>query len=459
MPRKFDAIVIGAGQAGPALTARMAKEGWKIAVIERHLFGGTCVNVGCTPTKALVASARAIHMARRGEEFGFTVGGDVRADFKRIMQRKNDIVAPSNKGVESWMKGTAGVTVFEGHGRLESPTTVSVGEELLEAPRIFLNVGARARVPELPGIHDVPYLTNSGILDLQSLPEHLLIVGGSYIGLEFAQIFRRFGSKVTVIEIRDRLLPSEDEQVSSSIMELLEAEGIAFRMQAECVALSAVGNAIEVGVECPVGPPSVRGSHVLLAMGRTPNTHDLGLDEAGVKAEKRGAIPVDDVCRTNVPGIWALGECNGRGGFTHTAYNDFEIVAADLFDEEPRSIARRVFCSALYTDPPLARIGMNERQVRASGRKALVAERPMIKVTRAREQSETYGFMKVWIDAETKRFLGATIFGANGDEIIHSILDAMYADAPYTAISRAVHIHPTISELIPTMLHGARPLE
>lgn len=459
MPRTFDAIVIGTGQSGPPLAARMAKSGMKTAVIERQKFGGTCVNVGCTPTKALVASARAIHMARRGGEFGFTIDGNVRVDFRRLMERKREIVAPSNEGIEKWMKSTDGITVFEGHGAFRSPTTVEVGGETLEAEKIFLDVGARSRTPNFDGADTVPYLTSTGILELEELPDHLIIIGGGYVALEFAQMFRRFGSKVTVVEKHHRLIGREDEQASSVMRELLEGEGIHIRLSAECIGLASDGRSVGVNVQCEDGPPEVRGSHILTAIGRTPNTDDLGLDHAGIETEKDGTIRVDERCRTNVPGIWAIGECNGHGAFTHTSYDDYEIVASDLFDGGKRTLSRRIFCSALYTDPPLARVGMTEAEVRRSGRKVLVAERPMVKVTRAREQGETHGYMKVFIDADSERIMGATIFGHNGDEIVHTFLDVMYADAPYTAIAHAVHIHPTISELIPTMLKGAKPID
>jgi pyruvate/2-oxoglutarate dehydrogenase complex dihydrolipoamide dehydrogenase (E3) component len=453
-----DAIVIGTGQAGPSLAARLAKEGLRTAVVERKRFGGTCVNVGCIPTKTLVASARAMHVARRGAEFGFTVGGDVRADMKRIKARKDAIVRQSNEGIESWMASTPGITLYRGHATLEGPRTVRVGDEVLEAGNIFINVGARAVVPDLPGIGEVPSLTNSGMMDLDTLPEHLIVVGGSYIGLEFAQMYRRFGSRVTVVEQGDRLIAREDEDVSAVVQQVLEGEGVAFRLNASCIALRPAPQGVAAGVDCRRGDPEVEGSHVLLAVGRRPNTGDLGLDRAGVATDARGFIAVDDRCRTNVPGIWALGECNGRGAFTHTAYNDYEIVAANLFDDDPRSLTDRIPCYALYTDPPVGRAGMTLAEARASGHRVLVGTRPMQKVGRAREMSETAGFMRALVDADTKQILGAVIVGAGGDEIVHSILDVMYARAPYTTIARAVHIHPTITELVPTMLQDLTPL-
>ena len=458
MAQQFDAIVIGTGQSGPSLAGRLASEGLKTAVLERHLFGGTCVNVGCTPTKALVASARVAHMARRAVDFGVTVGGSVSMDMKRVKARKDDLVRPSTEGIEKWLSNTPNMTVFKGHGRMESANVVSVNGESLEADKIFLNVGARAFVPDIPGLNEIDYLTNSGMMELDFVPEHLVVIGGSYIGLEFAQMYRRFGSEVTVIEKSDRLTMREDEDVSEAVKEILENEGVNVRVNAECLAVARRGDDIVAKLECSDDPKEVAGSHLLLAVGRVPNTDDLGLDKAGVETDERGFIPVDDQLRTNVPGIWAIGDVNRRGAFTHTSYNDFEIVAANLFDDDPRRVTDRIPTYALYIDPPLGRAGMTEREVRESGRKALIGKRAMKRIARAKEKGETQGFMKILIDAETEKILGAAILGIGGDEIVHSVLDVMYADAPYTVIKRAVHIHPTVTELIPTMLGELKEL-
>lgn len=458
MARHYDAIVIGTGQAGPSLAARLAKDGRRTAVLERHRFGGTCVNTGCVPTKTLVASARAIHVARRGAEFGFSTSGELRVDMTRIKARKDAVVRQSTEGVERWMKDTTGLTVYEGHGRFTGPHTVEVDDEVLEAEHIFINVGARALVPDIPGVRDVPFLTNTSVLELDTIPDHLVVIGGSYIGLEFAQMFRRFGSSVTVVEKGSRLIAREDEDVSTTLQQILEEEGVAFRLNATCIELSRTPAGIAAGVDCTQGPPAIEGTHVLLAVGRRPNTDDLGLAAAGIAADARGYITVDDQCRTNVPGVWALGECNGRGAFTHTSYNDFEVVAGNLHDD-PRRVSDRIPCYALYTDPPVGRVGMTTREARDSGRRVLVGYRPMREVSRAREMSETHGFMRALVDADSREFLGAVVFGAGGDEIVQTILDVMYAKAPYTTISRAMHIHPTISELIPTMLQDLRPLD
>jgi pyruvate/2-oxoglutarate dehydrogenase complex dihydrolipoamide dehydrogenase (E3) component len=458
MTTKYDAIIIGTGQAGPSLAQRMTQEGLKTAIIERKLFGGTCVNVGCIPTKALVASARAAHMARRGSEFGVAIDGSIKVDMKRVKARKDAIVEQSNTGVNNWLKAMDNLTVYEGHARLESANTVRVNGELLEAAKIIINVGGRPVVPDMPGIHEIEYMTSSDIMNVDFLPDHLVIIGGSYIGLEFAQMYRRFGSRVTVVEMASKLIGREDDEVSSAVQEILEAEGVEFRLNANCIGLAQRDGQVVVTASCEPGPEDIIGSHVLLAVGRKPNTDDLGLDSAGVETDARSNIVVDDALSTNVPGIWALGDVNGRGAFTHTSYNDYEILAANMFDNDARRVSDRIMTYGLFIDPPLGRIGMTETQVRESGRKALVGKMMMARVGRARERSETQGFMKVLIDAENEKILGATILGIGGDEVIHSLTDIMYADASYKVIQRATHIHPTVSELVPTMLGDLKPL-
>jgi pyruvate/2-oxoglutarate dehydrogenase complex dihydrolipoamide dehydrogenase (E3) component len=459
MAKKYDAIIIGTGQAGPTLAVRLAGTGMKVAIIERKLFGGTCVNTGCIPTKTLVSSARVAHLAQRGEEFGVTLEGSIAVDMKRVKERKDGVVAKSNQGVEKWLKNTENCTVYEGQGHFEDSHSVRVGETVLEAEKIFINVGGRAFVPPFSGIKEGDYLTNSSMVEVDFLPEHLIIIGGSYIGLEFGQMYRRFGSEVTIIEKGPRLIQHEDEDISEAVQEILEKEGIQIRLEAECIEAEGNGDQVRVDLDCEKGAREVTGSHLLLAVGRVPNTDDLGLEKAGIEINERGYIQVDDQLRTNVPGVWALGDCNGKGAFTHTSYNDYEIVAANLLDDDPRRVSDRILAYALYIDPPLGRVGKTEAEVRQSGQKALMATRPMTRVSRAVEKSETQGFMKILVDAETKEILGAAILGIGGDEIIHSILDVMYAKAPYTVIQRAVHIHPTVTELIPTMLGDLKPLE
>ena len=459
MRQDFDAIVIGAGQAGPSLAGRLTQAGWTVAMVERRLFGGTCVNVGCTPTKAMVASAHAAHIARRGSDFGVVRKEPVVVDMKQVLARKNAIVMKSRTGVENWLRGMERCTVFTGAARFESPNEIRVGDQVLYAKNIFLNVGARPAVPDMPGVREVPFLTSTTILNLDELPKHLIVVGGSYVGLEFAQMYRRFGSEVTVVERKSRLVPNEDEDLSLGIQEILQSEGIQLRLDANCIRLENEGGEVAVGLDCLDGHPRVVGSRILLAVGRSPNTDDLGLTAAGVKTDMHGFVTVDDQLQTSVPGIWALGDCNGRGAFTHTSYNDFEIVADNLLDKASRRVSDRIPVSALYIDPPLAQVGLTETQVRQSGRAALIGTRPMTKIGRAVEKGETQGFMKVLVDAESKKILGAAILGTGGDEAIHCILSTMYAGAPYTTLSRAVHIHPTVSELIPTMLQSIKPLD
>jgi pyruvate/2-oxoglutarate dehydrogenase complex dihydrolipoamide dehydrogenase (E3) component len=458
MSKRFDAIIIGTGQAGPSLAARLTAAGQTVAIIERGKFGGTCVNTGCIPTKTMVASAYAAHVARRGPEYGFAIQGDVRVDMKRVKARKDEISGKSNKGVEKWLRGLERCTVIQGHARFQSSRTVEVNSEVLEAAQIFINVGGRAHIPEMPGIHDVPFLTNSSMMDVDFLPEHLVVVGGSYVGVEFAQMFRRFGSEVTVVEMGPRLVKHEDEDVSTAVREILEAEGIRVRLKAECITLAKRSNGIAVGVRCDEEPPEVVGTHVLLAVGRVPNTDDLGLDRAGIATDKHGYIKVDDQLQTNVQGIWALGDCNGRGAFTHTSYNDYEIVAANLLDGGRRRVSDRILAYALYVDPPLGRCGMTEAEVRKSGRAALAVKHPMSIVGRAVEKGETRGFIKIAVDAETRQILGAVILGTSGDEVIHVLLDVMYAKAPYTVVQHAMHIHPTVAEFLPTVLGKLEPL-
>ena len=454
--KQFDAIIIGTGQAGPSLAVRFATAGKTVAVIERYKFGGTCVNTGCIPTKTLVASAYAIHVARRGADYGFSIG-DMRIDTKQIKERKDAASARSNKGVENWLRGTANCTVIQGHARFQSPNTVVVNDEVLQAEKIFIDVGGRASVPDMPGVHDVPFLTNSSMMDIDFLPRHLIVVGGSYVGLEFAQIYRRFGSEVTVVEMAPRLIPREDEDISQAVREILEAEGINIRLNAKCISLAKRDNGVAVRLTCEEGSPEVIGTHILLAVGRVPNTSDLGLERAGVATDNRGYIIVDDQLQTNVPGIWALGDCNGRGAFTHTAYNDYEIVADNLLNADHRRVSDRIQAYALYIDPPLGRCGMTDADIRKSGRRALAVKYPMSRVSRAYEKGETQGFMKICVDAESKQILGAAILGTGGDEVIHVLLDVMYAKAPYTLIQRAMHIHPTVSEYLPTILGKLEP--
>jgi len=454
----FDAIVVGAGQAGPSLVSRLTGAGRRVAMVERKLFGGTCVNTGCTPTKAMVASAHAAHLARRGGDFGIK-SGPVDVDMRAVKARKDTIVGNSRSGLEKSLRENRNCTVFTGTAAFASPTTLRVGDDLLEAPQVFLNVGARPLVPDIPGVDVAPFLTSTSILDLEELPAHLIVVGGGYVGLEFAQMFRRFGSQVTVVDKKARLAAHEDKDASRVIHEIFASESIAIRINANCIHLEPERGGVRVGIACDEGAPHIDGSHVLLAVGRVPNTDDLNLAAAGLKTDEHGFIPVDDRLCTAVSGIYAIGDCNGRGAFTHTAYNDFEIVAENLLDGASRLVSDRIPAHALYIDPPLARIGMSEEEVRKSGRRTLIGFRPMTRVSRAIEKGETFGFIKVLVDAESQQILGATVFGSGGDEAVHCLLTAMYAHQPASLLTHSVHIHPTVAELIPTTLESLKPLE
>ncbi len=456
---RFDAIIIGSGQAGPPLAQRLSAAGWKIALVERAEFGGTCVNTGCIPTKALVASAHVAWQARRAAEYGIDIRGAIAVDFAALMARKNRISGNSSKSVEKWVRGLSGATVVQGHAQFASATQVRVGDRELQSERIFINVGGRAELPPLEGIDRVPVLTNSSILQLQALPEHLVVVGGSYVGLEFAQMFRRFGSRVTVLQRGAQLVPREDADVAAALQAILEQEGIDVQLSTECIALDRDGGQIAVRSRCGADAPVTHCSHVLVATGRRPNTHDLGLDRAGVRVDARGYIEVDDELRSSVPGIWALGDCNGRGAFTHTSYNDFEIVAANLLDGDPRRVSDRIAAYALFTDPPLARIGLSIGEARRRGGAVLIGERPMSRVGRAVEKGEEQGFLRILVDATSERVIGATLLGVDADEAVHALLTLMYAGVSYKVMRRAVHIHPTVSELLPTVLGDLHALD
>jgi pyruvate/2-oxoglutarate dehydrogenase complex dihydrolipoamide dehydrogenase (E3) component len=469
MAQQFDAIVIGTGQSGPPLAVRLGASGRRTAVIERAAFGGTCVNVGCTPTKAYVACARVAHLARRAADFGVRLGGSpgegdaaISVDLARVKARKDEIIGASRHGVEDWLRGASNVTVFNGHARFTGAHAVRVdagrGETHdLEAPEIFINTGTRAAVPSVPGLERVRYETNSTLLDIDTLPAHLAIVGSSYVALEFAQMFRRFGSRVTVLVRGTRVLAREDDDCSQAVQQVLAREGVEFRFGVEPRRVDPLEGGD--GVRIALDHDTLDASHLLFATGRVPNTDDLGLEAARIDTDRRGIIPVDGQLRTQAPGVWALGDVNGRGAFTHTSYNDYQIVAANLLDGASRSVDARIPAYAVFVDPPLARVGLSEREVRESGRAALIATMPMARVGRARERGETDGFMKALVDARTERILGATIFGIDGDEAIHTFIDTMSADAPYTTLQHAMHVHPTVSELVPTLLDDLKPLE
>jgi pyruvate/2-oxoglutarate dehydrogenase complex dihydrolipoamide dehydrogenase (E3) component len=464
MTTRLDAIIIGSGQAGPSLAVRLAGAGMQVALIERRRLGGTCVNDGCMPTKTMVASARAAHVARHAADWGVRIGGNgcggaVSVDMRGVKERMDDVVTQSVANLTTWLEGTRGLRLIRGHARFTGAHSVEVNGEALEAPKIFVNTGGRATIPAWPGIEHVPVLTNSSMMQIDTLPEHLVIAGASYIGLEFAQAYRRFGSRVTVIDVTDRPIAREDEDVSRAVQSILEGEGVRFVLGAKDVRVERLDTGrIRLRLESNGAASAVEGGHLLAAVGRRPNTDDLGLDRAGIATDARGFISVDEELRTNVDGVWALGDVNARGAFTHTSYNDYEIVAANLLDGDSRRAGDRIPVYALFTDPPLARIGMNQVQARASGRPALIGTMPMTRVGRARERGETKGFMQVIVDAQTERILGATLLCIEGDEVIHTLLAVMAAGASYRVIQRGVPIHPTVSELLPTLLSDLRPL-
>lgn len=454
---KYDAIIIGTGQAGPSLAGKLTGNKFKTAIIEKGHYGGTCVNVGCTPTKAYVASARRAYMAKNSKDLGVSVEGEVKVDLKKIKSRKDEMVLESRDGLKKFLEKTEKLTVYNGKAKFTGPNTVEVNGQELEADKIFINVGGRPRIPD--GFEGVNYLTNETILELEEIPEHLVIVGGGYIGLEFGQMFRRFGSKVTIIEMSSQLLKKEDDDISEGIREIFENEDIAIRLNAECLSGKMDGDKIVVSLDCEEEDKTVTGTHLLIATGRVPNTDDLGLDKAGVETDDKGFIKVNNKLQTNLTHVYALGDCNGEGAFTHTAYNDNQIVASQLFEDVSRTLSDRILCYAAFIDPAIARVGMSEKEVKDKGIKAKIATRPMSRIARAKEMGETQGFLKILIEEETDKILGAAFLGAHADEVIHAIIDHMYTGASYTTIRDAVHIHPTISELIPTMLESPEVLE
>ncbi len=453
----YDAIVVGAGQAGPSLAHVLGDSGQKVAVAEEKLVGGSCVNFGCTPSKTMIGSARAIYTAGRGAEYGFTTG-KLTVDFRRVMQRQRDIVTAMRGRGEKKLLEMKGVTYYHARASFKSATEMQVGDELISADRIYLNVGARPHIPNIPGLETVPYLTNQSLLDLTELPRHLLILGGGYIGIEYAQAFRRFGSEVTVIQSGKQILSQEDQDVAKCAQEILEQEKVKILLQHKATRVGLRGRDVVVTVESDGKQKEVVGSHLLVATGRTPNTDTLRVENAGVKLDDKQYVVVDDHLKTSVDNIYALGECNGHGAFTHTSYNDFEI-AADNLKGGKRKISDRFSTYAVFIDPSIAHIGLSEKEVRKSHPKALIGKLEMSNVNRAEEFGQTQGFMKVLVDAESKQFLGATLIGLDADEVIHSITDLMYARAPYTVMQQAVHIHPTVSELLPSLLGDLKPLE
>ncbi|MCE7948015.1 MAG: mercuric reductase [Chloroflexi bacterium CFX4] len=450
MADQFDAIIIGAGQAGGPLSTALARAGWRTALIERAHVGGTCVNEGCTPTKTMIASARVAHLARRAADYGVQTDS-VQVDLATVRGRKRAIVESFRGGSQRHIESTEGVTLIFGTAHFSAPYEITVQrndgtQQTLSAPKIFLNVGARAAIPSLEGIEDVPYLTSTSIMELDSLPEHLIILGGGYIGVEFGQTFRRFGAHVSIVQRGDQLLGREDADLAAEFADMLRGEGINIALNARATRTWQQNGALYLEVESESASMTLRGSHLLVAAGRVPNTDTLNLAAAGIQADSRGFIKVNERLETNVAGIYALGDVNGGAAFTHIAYDDFRIVRDNLLHGAARTTQDRLVPYTVFTDPQLGRVGLSEREARAKGLNIRVAKLPMAHVARAIETDETRGFMKAILDAETGQILGAAVLGIEGGEIVSVLQMAMIGRVPYTAIRDGVFAHPTLSE-------------
>jgi pyruvate/2-oxoglutarate dehydrogenase complex dihydrolipoamide dehydrogenase (E3) component len=453
---KFDAIIIGTGQAGKPLSYALADLGWKVALIERAELGGSCINTGCTPTKTMVASAQVAHYARDAARWGVRVSG-VEVDLPAVVARKNQVVQNARTSIQKRIDSRPNIRLVRGPARFIAPHQVQVGAEVFESQKIFINTGTRPAVPQIPGLDTVPFLSNATVMELQAAPEHLLVLGGGYIGLEFGQMFRRFGSRVTIIHNGERILPREDPDVVSALQTALEAEGIVLRMNVETKHVENRRGAIGLTLESGGRGETLQGSHLLVATGRKPNTEDLGLETAGVLTGSRGYIKVNGRLETNVPGIWALGDVKGGPAFTHISYNDYQIAYANIVDGKNLSIENRYLPYALFTDPQLGRVGITESDARASGRKFKMGTFPMSSVARAIERDETAGLMKIIVDAENDRILGAAILGSEGGETVQILGAMILAGAPYTVLKGAVYIHPTLAEGFFGLMESVKP--
>jgi len=454
---KFDAVVIGSGQGGNPLCQRLADQGWNVALVERAHLGGTCINTGCTPTKTMVASAQVAHYARNATRWGVHAS-DVRVDLPAIVERKNKVVASFRARQERRVAERKTLRLYRGHARFLSAHQLQVGDEVIEGERVFIDTGTRPEIPRLPGLDSVPYLTNATLMELRGLPEHLLILGGGYIGLEFGQMFRRFGSEVTIVHRGDRLLSREDPDLADALLKVLEAEGVKFLLNAQTTAAKTPAGKILLEVESAKGSINLAGSHLLVATGRRPNTDDLDLDKAGVEIDARGYVKVNSRLETNVPGIWALGDVKGGPAFTHISYNDYQIIYGNLIEGKNLTTEDRYIPYAVFTDPQFGRVGITEQEARASGRKLKIGTYPMANVARAIERDETAGFMKIIVDAETDHILGAAILGTEGGELIQILGALILANAPYTVLKGAVFIHPTLAEGFFGLMESVKPV-
>jgi pyruvate/2-oxoglutarate dehydrogenase complex dihydrolipoamide dehydrogenase (E3) component len=444
--KTYDAIIIGSGQGGVPLATNLAELGRRVALIEKGQLGGSCINYGCTPTKTMISSARIAHYARVAPEFGIHTG-PVKVDMAEVVARKNEIIDSFRSGIEDQVENSPNLTLYRGQGRFTAPHEVEVNGEKLTSDKIFINTGTRPRVLPIPGLDQIEFLTNRNIMDLKAVPAHLIALGGNYLGLEFGQMFRRLGSAVTVVELGDQIIPREDPEVSQSLREALEEEGMSSRLGAKTTKVAKTADGVAITIEKKDGTTeTLKGSHLLVCIGQVPNSDDLGLDKAGITTDKFGFIQHDGKLETNVPGVWVLGDVKGGPAFTHVSYDDYLVIYDNLVNGKNRTIDNRMVPYALYTDPELGRIGLSEKEARAKGYRLKIGSVPMAYVARAIERSETNGLMKIVINADNDRILGATILGPDGGELVQILMALMMADAPWTLFENAMFIHPTLAE-------------
>jgi pyruvate/2-oxoglutarate dehydrogenase complex dihydrolipoamide dehydrogenase (E3) component len=455
---KYDAIIIGSGQAGNPLAYRLADLGWSVALIEKKHLGGTCINTGCTPTKTMVHRAQVAHYARNAARWGVNAS-NVSVDLPKIVAQKDEVVLSFRSGRQKQVDKRANLRLHRGHARFVGSHQLQVGDELLESEKIFIDTGCRPAAPAIPGLDTGSYLTNESAMQLTALPEHLLILGGGYIGLEFGQMFRRYGSRVTVLHTGKQIISREDPETAAELQRALEAEGIQFLLNTRTVRAESKDSTVTLSFESPAGSSTVTGSHLLVATGRLPNTDDLGLDKAGVETDKSGYIKVNGRLETNVPGVWALGDCKGGPAFTHISYNDFQVVYGNLVEGKNLSVENRLVPSCVFTDPQLGGVGMTEKEARAKGFKLKIGRCPMTYVARAIERGETAGLMKIVVDASNDRVLGASILASEGGELVQILSTLMLANQPYTLLKGAIYIHPTLAEGIFSLMEDVKPAD
>ncbi len=449
MAKKFDAIIIGAGQAGPPLAAKLTAAGQTVALIEREQVGGTCVNTGCTPTKAMVASAKVAHSVAHAQEYGIGVGGTAKVDFDAVLRRALAMSANSRNSLESWLDGMDGLTLVRGHARFTGPKRISVGGDSYEAEQIFLNVGARAAIPDMPGLDQVDVLTNSDLFWLQERPQHLVIVGGSYIGLEFAQMFRRFGSRVTVVERGPHLAGKEDPEISEAIRDVLEAEGVAVRTNADCIRFSRSDAGPVVGVDCTSGEPEISCSHILLAVGRQPNTDDLSIDQTGVEIDERGFVKTDEFLETNVPGIWALGDIVGKYLLKHSANLEAAYAGNNIFNPDNKvAVDYNAMPHAIFASPQVAGVGLTEREAIEQGFDFAVASYDYSDTAYGSSIEDRDGFVKILAERHSGEILGAHIIGTDASILIQEVVNAMRAGLNVRSITQSIYVHPALPEVV-----------